>query len=75
MKHTRKHRGGGFQTSQQFFDPAAYPPSAGLFASTPSSAPTASNIRPPMMSTFKGGRRHRRRVTRRLRSRRNTRKN
>jgi hypothetical protein len=56
-KHSRRYRkmrGGGVQTSQQFFDPAVFPPSAG-FMPVVSSAPTASNIRPVMMSTFQAG--------------------
>jgi hypothetical protein len=60
-KHSRRTRrrhhrlrGGGVQTSQQFFDPAVYPPSAGLLPA-PSTAPTASNIRPVLMSTFQAG--------------------
>ena len=56
-RHTRRrqhrHRGGGVQTSQQFFDPAVFPPSG--FMSAPSTAPTASNIRPMLMSTFQAG--------------------
>ena len=50
----RKHRGGGYQTSQQFFDPVAYPPSAGFFGA-PSSAPTATMIRPILPATFQAG--------------------
>jgi hypothetical protein len=50
----RKQRGGGVQTSQQFFDPAVYPPSAG-FMGTPSSAPTANAVRPVLLSTFPTG--------------------
>ena len=58
---TRKHRkqsGGGVHTSQQWFDPAAFPPSAGIFGA-PSSAPTAAMIRPVLPATFQvGGSRH-----------------
>ena len=50
----RGTRGGGYQTSQQFFDPAAYPPSAG-FIPAPSTAPTANAIRPVLLSTFPAG--------------------
>lgn len=50
----RGTRGGGYQTSQQFFDPAAYPPSAGLFPA-PSTAPTANAVRPVLLSTFSAG--------------------
>lgn len=53
-RHHRKMHGGGVQTSQQFFDPAVFPPSAGFMPAV-SSAPTASNIRPVMMSTFQAG--------------------
>ncbi len=59
-RHHRKMHGGGVQTSQQFYDPVVFPPSAGFMPAV-SSAPTASNIRPVMMSTFQaGGSRHRR---------------
>lgn len=58
---TKKQHGGGVHTSQQWFDPVAYPPSAGLFAA-PSTAPTTAMIRPMLSSTFQsGGRRTRRR--------------
>ena len=50
----RGTRGGGYQTSQQFFDPAAYPPSAG-FLPAPSTAPTANAVRPVLLSTFPAG--------------------
>lgn len=50
----RGTRGGGYQTSQQFFDPAAYPPSAGLLPA-PSTAPTANAVRPVLLSTFPAG--------------------
>jgi hypothetical protein len=60
MKHRKSHRGGGVQTSQQFFDPTAFPPSAG-FMPAYSTAPTVSNIRPMLMSTFQTGGRTRRR--------------
>lgn len=57
---SRKHRGGGYGTSQQFFNPTVLPPAAGLLASVPSSAPTADAIRPVLPATFKGGARTRR---------------
>lgn len=68
-KHTRrrnhKQHGGGVQTSQQWFDPAVYPPSAGMFG-VPSSAPTNVMIRPVLPATFQAGgsrrRRHRRSI-------------
>jgi hypothetical protein len=50
----RKQGGGGVQTSQQFFDPAVYPPTAGLM-SVPSTAPTANAVRPVLLSTFSVG--------------------
>ena len=45
-------RGGGVQTSQQFFDPVVFPPSAGVLATMPSTNPTANAIRPVLLSTF-----------------------
>jgi hypothetical protein len=52
--HTRKaKRGGGVVTSQQFFNPQILPPST-IF-SAPSSAPTYSEIRPVLASTFQTG--------------------
>jgi hypothetical protein len=50
----RRTRGGGYGTSQQFFDPTAYPPSAGLFPA-PSTASTANAVRPVLLSTFPTG--------------------
>ena len=52
-RNARKQGGGGYHTSQQFFDPAAFPPSAGIFA--PSTAPTAAMIRPVLPATFQTG--------------------
>jgi hypothetical protein len=53
---TRKRlRGGGTQTSQQFFNPDVLPPVASAFAPVVSSAPTAADIRPVMYSTFQTG--------------------
>jgi hypothetical protein len=62
---TRKH-GGGYQTSQQFLNPDVYPPSAGLLTSAPSTAPTASEVRPVLLSTFPTGQSGGRRGTRRM---------
>jgi hypothetical protein len=65
VKSTRRVRGAGYQTSQQFFNPDVLPPhTTGPFATT---APTETVIRPVLGSTFKvGGRRSRhRRSTRR----------
>lgn len=53
-RSSRRTRGGGYGTSQQFFDPTAYPPSAGLFPA-PSTAPTANAVRPVLLSTFPAG--------------------
>jgi hypothetical protein len=51
---TRKaKRGGGVLTSQQFFNPQVLPPST-IFPA-PSSAPTYSEIRPVLASTFQTG--------------------
>ena len=49
---TRRYRGGGVQTSQQFFNPDVLPPMASAFAPVPSSAPTSTEIRPVLLSTF-----------------------
>jgi hypothetical protein len=37
------------------FNPTVLPPVAGMFASVPSTAPTADAIRPVLNATFKGG--------------------
>jgi serine/threonine protein kinase len=61
-RNMRKNRsGGGYQTSQQMFDPEVLPPTTVLAA--PSTAPTSSEIRPVLLSTFQsaGGRKTRRR--------------
>ena len=50
----RGARGGGYQTSQQFFDPVAFPPSAGFMPAF-STAPTANAVRPVLVSTFPTG--------------------
>jgi hypothetical protein len=48
-RRSRKHRGGGTLTDQQMFNPGVLPPST-LFAA-PSTAPTATDIRPILQST------------------------
>jgi len=56
----RKHRGGGTLTDQQMFNPGVLPPTT-IFAA-PSTAPTATDIRPILESTAMpqlGGSRHR----------------
>ena len=63
-RSTRRTRGGGYQTSQQYFNPTVLPPQAGALAPVVSTAPTADAIRPPLMSTFRGGRRATRRAQR-----------
>lgn len=51
MPNTRKNRrGGGYQTSQQMFDPDVLPP-ATMFAA-PSSAPTDAAVRPVLLATY-----------------------
>ena len=57
----KNHSGGDYQTSQQMFDPEVLPPTTLLAA--PSTAPTSSEIRPVLLSTFQsaGGRKTRRR--------------
>lgn len=54
-KTRRGRRGGGYQTSQQFFNPDVPQPAAGMFAPVVSTAPTADAIRPVLMSTFQSG--------------------
>ena len=58
-RSTRRHHGGGYQTSQQYFNPTVLPPQAGMFAPVVSTAPTADAIRPVLMSSFRGGQRSR----------------
>jgi hypothetical protein len=56
-KHTRRHRkqrGCGYQTSQQFFNPATLPPTT-FFPAAVSTASTAGAIRPVLASTFQTG--------------------
>lgn len=60
-RRTRKYRGAGYQTSQQFFDPTVLPPHVGMNSPVVSTMPTDSAIRPVLLSTFKGGKRTRRR--------------
>lgn len=66
---TRKHRGGGYVTSQQYFDPDVFPPATLLPA--PSTAANPENIRPILYATvppsalMKGGRSRRLRKSRR----------
>jgi len=59
-KTRRAKRGGGYGTSQQFFNPSVLPPAAGMFSSDVSTAATSTMIRPMLPATFKGGRRTRR---------------
>lgn len=54
-KTRRNRRGGGYQTSQQFFNPTILPPAAGFLAPVVSSAPTADAIRPVLPATFQTG--------------------
>jgi hypothetical protein len=61
QRRTQRKRGGGYQTSQQFFDPAVRPPVAGTFSPVISAVPTVDAIRPITYSTFRGGRRSTRR--------------
>lgn len=51
----RSIRGGGYQSSQQFFNPSVFPPTASLLTGSTSSAPTAMEIRPVLYSTFQTG--------------------
>ena len=51
MPKTRKHRGGGYQTSQQFLNPDILPPSANPLVPVVSTAPTLTEIRPVLLST------------------------
>lgn len=46
---TRKQRGSGYLSDQQFFNPEVLPPTS-LFAA-PSSAPTATDVRPVLLAT------------------------
>jgi hypothetical protein len=58
MKYTRRNRkqkGAGFMTPSQYFNPVALPPTTGFFAPVISTAPTGSEIRPIIHSTFQSG--------------------
>lgn len=57
MKATRRRatHGGGYGTPGQFFNPGQLQPAAGFFAPVVSSAPTSTEIRPVMYSTFQTG--------------------
>ncbi len=61
-RSTRRHRGAGYQTSQQFFNPDVLPPHVRAGYNFASTAPTQDAIRPVLSSTFKGGRRATRRA-------------
>ncbi len=63
---SRRQRAGGYQTSQQFFNPDVLPPST-IFPA-PSTAPTAYEIRPVLNATFKASGGARRRSLRRGRA-------
>ena len=53
MPNTRKvRRGGGVQTSQQFFNPNILPPAENPVAAVVSTAPTSTEIRPVLLSTM-----------------------
>lgn len=58
VKKTQRRRGGGYQTSQQFFQPDVLPSST-FFPGVPTTAVTPSEIRPVLMQTgarrYKGG--------------------
>lgn len=56
MVKTRRNvrRGGGYQTSQQFFNPNVLP-STSLLGLTPTTAVNAAEIRPVLYSTFQSG--------------------
>ena len=53
MPYTRKAKRGGALTSQQFFNPQVLPPST-IFPAV-STAPTYSEVRPVLASTFQTG--------------------
>jgi hypothetical protein len=53
-QHSRR-AGGGYQTPQQYFNPSVSQPSASLVTSVVSTAPTANEIRPVLLSTFQAG--------------------
>ena len=72
--NARKHRGSGYLTDQQYFNPDVLPPADGALSTSHSSYSTATEIRPVLVSTFKanGGSRKGRKGTRK--SRKGTRK-
>lgn len=49
-KHSSRKAGGGYMTSQQWFNPDVLPPQTILVA--PSTAPTSDMIRPVLLSSF-----------------------
>lgn len=53
-RRSHKQRGCGYQTSQQFFNPATLPPTT-FFPAAVSTAPTVDAIRPVLTSTFQTG--------------------
>ena len=61
MVASRKYKGSGYLTDQQFFNPDVLPPSEGSLSSHHSSYPTNNEIRPVLVSTFKaaGGKKSR----------------
>jgi len=65
-RRASRQNAGGYQTSQQFFDPEVLPPST-IF-SAPTTAPNAYEIRPVLSSTFKASGGARRRSLRRGRA-------
>ena len=50
---SRKHRGSGYLTDQQFFNPNVLPPQAPALSHAPSSFSTATEIRPVLLSTYR----------------------
>lgn len=69
-KTQRRHRttrGGGYQTSQQFFDPTVLPPHVSPNAAVVSTGVTESAVRPVLVSTFQAGAARRTRRSHRVR--------
>jgi hypothetical protein len=54
MRQTRRFRGAGYLTDVQYLG-GQLPPMASSLVSVPSSAPTATEVRPVMYSTFQAG--------------------
>jgi hypothetical protein len=54
-RRSSRRSGGGYQTSQQFFNPAVLPPAVSGFTSVVSTAPTEYAVRPVLNSTFQAG--------------------